>query len=72
MIVELLTGVVNAFNKVFFWKTGGRERDDNAIRSQAEHWEMELREANRLGDHSRMVVARDNLRRLRDQARAKN
>ena len=65
------TATVEAFNKVFTWKTGGRTKDENSLRSQIEEAERNYHDAIDHGDVGRTNNAYLLLRRLRDEAAAK-
>lgn len=65
-----LKSMSDAFLKVFDWKTGGRTQDENALRDEADHWKEEYDKANATGDYQHATFAMQQLRRVRDQARA--
>ena len=70
-IVAAWTATVSAFREVFAWKTGGRTKDENWLRSQIEQAEREYHDAIDHGDVGRTNNAYLLLRRLRDEAAAK-
>ncbi len=65
-----LKSMADAFLKVFDWKTGGRTKDENALRDEADHWKEEYDKAMAAGDFQRGTYCMQQLRRVRDQARA--
>ena len=65
------TATVEAFNKVFAWKTGGRTKDENTLRAQIEEAEREYHDAINHGDVAHLNRAHAVLGRLRDEAAAK-
>lgn len=66
------TATIEAFTKVFAWKTGGRTKDENSLRSQIEEtqraYDNEIRKAGSVDSINGLYLR---LRRLRDEARAK-
>ena len=66
------TATVEAFSKVFTWKTGGRTKDENTLRAQIEEAEREYHDAIDHGDVDRTNSAYLLLRRLRDEASSKS
>lgn len=65
-----IKSMADAFLKVFDWKTGGRTKDENALRDEADHWKEEYDKAMAAGDFQRGTYCMQQLRRVRDQARA--
>lgn len=70
-IISAWTATIEAFNKVFTWKTGGRTKDENSLRSQIEEAERNYYDAIDHGDVGRTNNTFLHLRRLRDEASAK-
>ena len=70
-IIAAWTATVEAFTKVFNWKTGGRTKDENSLRSQIEQAEREYHDAIDHGDVGRTNNAYLSLKRLRSEAAAK-
>ena len=70
-IVAAWTATVEAFTKVFTWKTGGRTKDENSLRSQIEEAERDYHDAIDHGDVGRSNSAYLRLRMLRAEAAAK-
>ena len=70
-IIAAWTATVEAFTKVFTWKTGGRTKDENSLRARIEEAERNYHDAIDHGDVSRTNNAYLHLRRLRDEAAAK-
>lgn len=70
-IIAAWTATVEAFTKVFTWKTGGRTKDENSLRAQIEEAERNYHDAIDHGDVGRTNNAYLLLRRLRDEAIAK-
>jgi predicted ArsR family transcriptional regulator len=69
--VQAYTATVEAFNKVFSWKTGGRARDQNVLRKESEEAYADYEKALVDGDLDGRIAALLKLRALRDEARAK-
>lgn len=65
------TATVEAFSKVFAWKTGGRTKDENSLRSQIEQAERDYHDAIDHGDVARTNRSYLRLRKLRSEAAAK-
>lgn len=70
-IVAAWTATVEAFNKVFAWKTGGRTKDENSLRAQIQEAEREYHDAIDHGDVDRTNRSYLRLRVLRSEAAAK-
>ncbi|MHB1098095.1 MAG: hypothetical protein ACYCZR_00945 [Burkholderiales bacterium] len=62
--------VAETIRKVFDWKTGGRTKDENVLRDDADHWKEEYDKAMAAGDFQTGTDAMSQLRRVRDAARA--
>ena len=58
-------------SKVVQWATGGRTREENVLRDEAQHWREEYLKALRGCDPEHASWALDNLRRVRDEARSR-
>ena len=71
-IIGLLKSGLDVFLKVFDWKTGGRTKDENALRREGEDWNAEYKKALASGDAGAANRARAELRKLREQARSKS
>jgi hypothetical protein len=71
-IVGMIKSGLDAFIGVFNWKTGGRTKEENALRKDANYWNAEYKDALAKGDVARSGRARAELRKLRDTARAKS
>ena len=71
-IIAAWTATVEAFTKIFTWKTGGRTKDENSLRSQIEEAERDYHDAIDNGDVGRSNSAYLRLRRLRDEAKSKS
>lgn len=65
-----LKSMADAFLKVFDWKTGGRTKDENTLRDEADHWKEEYDKAMAGRDYQHATFAMQQLRRVRDKARA--
>mgnify|MGYP001581276377 CR=1 FL=1 len=70
-IIAAWAATVEAFNNVFAWKTGGRTKDENTLRSQIKEAERDYYDAIDHGDVDRLNRAHALLGRLRDEAAAK-
>jgi hypothetical protein len=66
-----LKEVASAIRDIFRWQTGGRTRDQNAIRQELEHWRHEYERAMAEGDIDRLNQCLHELLRLRREAEAK-
>ena len=66
------TATVEAFREVFTWKTGGRTKDENSLRAQAERADANFQAAMDSGDVDRINAARTELRRVSAEALAKS
>ena len=72
LITAAITSVSDSFRTVFTWKTGGRTKDENTLRSDAEHAHANYQEALASGDVDRINAARAELRRVQSEARSKS
>jgi len=70
--VGMLKAGFEAFTKVFDWKTGGRTREENALRNEANKWTEDYKQAMAVGDVDRANHALAELRRVQHEARAKS
>jgi len=69
--VGMLKAGFEAFTKVFDWKTGGRTREENALRKEANKWTEDYKQAMAVGDVDRANHALAELRRVQRESRAK-
>lgn len=67
-IASLIAGALEAFNKVFSWKTGGRSSEQNTARKKGEQAHEEFNDALTRSDVDTANRARDEQRRVRDEA----
>ena len=67
---EAIAGLADFSKKVFDWATGGRTKDENVLRDEADHWKEEYDKAMAGRDYQHATFAMQQLRRVRDQARA--
>lgn len=65
-----IKSAADAFLKVFDWKTGGRTKDENTLRDEADHWKEEYDKAMAGRDYQHATFAMQQLRKVRDKARA--
>ena len=70
-IIAAWTATVQVFREVFAWKTGGRTKDENTLRSQIKEAEREYHDAINHGDVVRTNIAYQRIRGLRTDAAAK-
>ena len=70
MIWEGIEAALKLGREVFTWATGGRTKNQNVLRDEADHWKEEYDKAMRAGDFATGTYAMQQLRRVRDQARA--
>ena len=70
MWAEAIAGLAELSKSVFAWATGGREKDANKLRDEADHWKEEYDKAMAAGDFHTGTYAMSQLRRVRDKARA--
>ena len=70
-LIAAWTATVSAFREVFAWKTGGRTKDENTLRSQIKEAEREYYDAIDHGDVDRTNRAFVRLKQLRSEASAK-
>lgn len=70
-LIAAWTATVEAFSKVFAWKTGGRTKDENSLRAQIEEAEHNYHDAIDHGDVGRTNSSYLLLGKLRDEAIAK-
>ena len=70
MLWDALDGLVRLGKGVFDWATGGRSRDENTLRDEADHWKEEYDKAMADRDYQHATFAMQQLRRVRDKARA--
>lgn len=62
--------VAEAFLDVFRWKTGGRTKDENVLRDEADHWKDAYDKAMAAGDFQSATYCMMELRKIRAKARA--
>lgn len=70
MWAEAIAGLAELSKTVFDWATGGRTKSENVLRDEADHWKEEYDKAMRAGDFTTGTYCMQQLRRVRDQARA--
>lgn len=65
-----IAAVAEAFKDVFGWQTGGRSKSENVLRDEADHWKEAYDKAMRAGDFHTATHCMQQLRLVRDKARA--
>ena len=70
-IIAAWTATVEAFNKVFTWKTGGRTKDENSLRAQSEQANDQFQASADSGNVDQLNTGYADLKRVRDEAIAK-
>lgn len=70
MWAEAIAGLAELSKSVFAWATGGREKDQNRLRDEADHWKEAYDKAMRAGDFHTATHCMQQLRLVRDKARA--
>lgn len=71
MWAEAIAGLAELSKSVFAWATGGREKDQNKLRDEADHWKEEYDKAMRAGDYRTATFCMQQLRQVRDMARSR-
>jgi len=71
-LLAALAALLEVVSKVFSWKTGGRSKNENVLRDEAEHWKDEYDKAMAGGDYVRANHAMHKLRAARDKARSQH
>ena len=67
---EAIAGLAELSKQVFAWATGGRTKTENVLRDEADHWKEQYDKVMRAGDYQTATYCMQQLRRVRDQARA--
>lgn len=70
MIWDALDAVARLGREVFTWMTGGRTKSENVLRDEADHWKEEYDRAMRTMDYQTATYCMQQLRKVRDKARA--
>lgn len=70
MWAEAIAGLAELSKSVFAWATGGRTKSENVLRDEADHWKEEYDKAMRAGDYHTATFCMQQLRVVRDKARA--
>lgn len=70
MWAEAIAGLAELSKQVLTWATGGRTKSANVLRDEADHWKEEYDKAMAAGDFQTGTFAMQQLRRVRDKARA--
>jgi len=70
MWAEAVAALADLSKSVFGWATGGRSKDENVLRDEADHWKGVYDKAMRAGDFHTGTYAMQRLRIIRDKARA--
>lgn len=65
-----IAAIAETVRDIFGWKTGGRTKQENVLRDEADHWKEEYDKAMAGGDYQHATFAMQQLRVVRDKARA--
>lgn len=66
-----IAAIAETVRDLFGWKTGGRTREENTLRDEADHWKDEYDKAMAAGDFHTATHCMQQLRMVRDKARAR-
>lgn len=71
-VFEAIEAVATGATKVFDWLTGGRTKEENSLRAEADKWRGEFERAMAGKDYQHANFALAHLRRIHSEAMAKH